>query len=778
MDILKEARALHSLGWGVHWIKPNSKAPVKAGWSGPERDPWDTVAKEYTKGYGLGVRLGESSKIGDGYLANIDVDIKSSDIRHREEALAFLEKTFPGLIAQAPIVKTGYGLRLFVKTEKPLPSGKLGSSHEECVVLMPMAPINKRQEAAVKQGLITQKQLDDGYRIRPAWEVEFMSSGKQVVLPPSIHPETKRPYIWERGVNNRVIPAVHINGHLKAAGKSRGAQFLKDFDPVDFTEGDLALRLPHTTVGQIVHGIGVEDRSAALLGVSMVMIRHGFTDNEILSVLSDRHFFLGETGYEHRSTESRHAVAAWIKDYTLAKARYETDAARVFEDEVIVTPTLDKAAAKAQEKELLGDAPDKDAWRKKLDRTEKGALKSTLKNIVLILTNVVSPKLFKRDEFANRDFYGVKPPWGGKVGEAITDDDAVKIKHWLATKFRLEPSVQLIFEAIILIATNNGFHPVRDELNALPAWDGVERLDTWLKKYFEAKGPDEYLAQVFRKWLVASVTRTFEPGAKFDWMIIFEGPQGIGKSMFGSILFGQRYFADWLPRLEDKDAALGLQSKRCVEFGELDQLRRNEVETIKAFVARQVDNVRPPYGRRSIEIFRQCVFIGSTNKEHYLKDDTGNRRFNPVVVGALDFGALYRDREQLWAEAMFIYENGLESTFELEGDAKAYAMQSQREKLVWDESTHMADEIMEFYEAEMQKPIAERFDFKKFKLKKLFDERDGPLKLWKPDNRGLQFAAKALNLLKFKNFNSGKLETKVGNLWFLECLSENNEADG
>lgn len=765
MDILKEAQELYALGWAVHYIKPNSKAPVKAGWSGPERDSWEVFIKDYHEGYGLGVRLGEPSKISGGYLANIDVDIKSSDARHREEALAFLESKFPHLLYEAPIVKTGYGLRLFVKTEKPLPSGKLGSSNERTVVYMPTAPINPQQLKACKEGFITQKQLDEGYRVRPAWELEFMSAGKQVVLPPSIHPETKKAYIWERGVKVG-IPAVHVNGHLKA--ESKGATYLKDWTPV---EVDLD-RLSLATVMQITNGVGVDDRSAALLGVSMAMVRKGFTDQEILSVLTDRQYFLGQVAYEHRGhTRSRLAAAAWINDYTLKKAKEIVDAKKAFEDEVEVSAVLDEAATAAQATELLGsESKPKPNWRNQLDRTKEGNIKATsLKNVVLILKNVVSETLFLRDEFTNRDFYGVVPPWGGQKGTAITDDDAIKIKHWLSRKFKIEPPVGIIFEAIITIATDNAFHPIRDELNALPPWDGKERLDGWLKQYFEAKGPDEYLAQVFRKWLVASVKRTFEPGAKFDWMIIFEGPQGIGKSMFGSILFGQRYFADWLPRLEDKDAALGLQGKRCVEFGELDQLRRNEVETIKAFVARQVDNVRPPYGRRSIEIYRQCVFIGSTNKEHYLKDDTGNRRFNPMVVGSLDFGALNRDREQLWAEALFIYQNGLEPDLELEGEAKMFALKTQRDKLVLDDANHMADEIAEFYETQIEKPKEERkFDFARFKIKDFFGPF-GPLNEphWKPNSAGLQHAAKALKLLKLRNFNIKYSDTNGTGRWSL-----------
>jgi hypothetical protein len=194
--VLREAKRLYDLGWAIHWIKPRSKAPVKAGWSGPTRDDWKTLHAEYTADYGLGVRMGAASALpGGGYLANIDIDIKSKDPRHHDEAVKFVEKKFPGLLSRAPDIKTGYGMRLVCRTTEPVKSGKLGASSEECVVKLPTTEINRRQLKAVEEGKANRGPVKRGvYRVRPAWEVEFMSEGRQVVLPPSIHPETGKPY--------------------------------------------------------------------------------------------------------------------------------------------------------------------------------------------------------------------------------------------------------------------------------------------------------------------------------------------------------------------------------------------------------------------------------------------------------------------------------------------------------------------------------------------------------------------------------------------------------
>jgi len=741
--MLKEARRLYDLGFAVHWIKPGSKAPVKSGWAGDTRDDWATVKADYRKGYGLGVRMGTASKLEDGtFLANIDVDLKGG-ADQRPAALMLVEEHFPGVCDKAPCVRTDHGLRFFVRTKAPMESRKLGASPKECVVRLPTSEISKRQRLAVTEGKLTQAKLEDGWRVRPAWEVEFMSAGKQVVLPPSIHPETKKPYVWQKPLASAAdMPLVKAPGGAATAKPESNRAALAGFVPVavDLVGSKLSDRI----VEMILSGKDVEDRSAACYAAAIAMLRARFTEREILSVLTDRSTHLGETAYEHASTKNRAKAAWWVQRYCIEKAKGEVDAAKAFRDLVEVTPPkLTKKKAAAQKATLT--ASSKKDWRRRLARSGKegdGPPKPTLENIVLVLTNVVAPDVFKKDEFAQRDFYGKAAPWGGKLGEALTDQDAVDIKYYLGAFYNFEPPTNLICEAMAWISTRNSFHPVRDELAALPPWDFVPRLDTWLGKYFGAKGPDEYLAQVFRKWLVASVARIYQPGLKFDWMPILEGAQGTGKSSFGSILFGQKWFSDWLPSLQDKDAALGLQGNRCVEFGELDQLRRNELETIKAFVTRQVDKVRPPYGKRTVESYRQTVFFGTTNKDKYLKDETGNRRFNPVKVGRLNFKALARDRQQLWAEAMFIYQNGLEPLLDLDNGAVAHARQIQSNKMVEDESTFMLEALRDFHAEQLAKEDGQ-FNFNKFKLVSLF-KAPAAFQRWPETGRNAQFAATAL----------------------------------
>jgi predicted P-loop ATPase len=285
--------------------------------------------------------------------------------------------------------------------------------------------------------------------------------------------------------------------------------------------------------------------------------------------------------------------------------------------------------------------------------------KATRENILHAMRrDVALIGLVGLNEFSHQVFKLRATPWPSRPGVWQEVDD-YKLAEYLVTRFEWSgsPSGEALAQALKVVAGEHAFHPVRERYEVL-VWDGTPLLDEWL---FIALGQQrgamtsrraQYIAHVGRWFLMGMVRRAMEPGCKFDYMLVLEGPQGFRKSTLGRVLAGE-YFSDTHLNLGDKDSYLQLQGRTLHEFSELHSLNGKDVTLVKAFVSSTTDYLRAPFDKRPAEYPRQCVFFGTSNNAKWARDRSGNRRFWPIeITQPIDTDWVAAHVDQLLAEAV------------------------------------------------------------------------------------------------------------------------------
>lgn len=256
-------------------------------------------------------------------------------------------------------------------------------------------------------------------------------------------------------------------------------------------------------------------------------------------------------------------------------------------------------------------------------------------------------------------------PWESErtFREWENTDDA-NLKSYIEDKYGLKQK-EMILDALSIVAKKNSYNPVCEVLLQCHSnWDKQKHIESLLPDYLGVE-KTEYTTEALKLFMLGAISRAFNPGCKFDYMLVIYGGQGIGKSTFlRRLAMSNSWYNDNFNTVEGDKAPEKLRGMWIVELAELLAAKKaREVESIKAFLTSTDDVYRPPYGRRTEHRPRVCVFAGTTNSNHFLTDQTGNRRYLPITANKaqvkkslfMNLEECNEDFKQAWGEAMELF---------------------------------------------------------------------------------------------------------------------------
>ena len=408
--------------------------------------------------------------------------------------------------------------------------------------------------------------------------VDIRSDGGYIVAPPSIHPNGHR-YEWEYGPDDlEIAEADETVKELLEVGKPSSSE--------RFT-------IPET--------IGKGQRNDTIYKMACSLQAKGMLDDVI------------------------YVTCKTINEKQCDPPMSDEEVEKIVESALTKAKGNAKALAPSKELDLLMVT----------DAKGNEKVRQCAENVTRVILN--DPKLagkIKDDRFGYRLMYLGQLDWRekGDVYGEWTDKDDSALQSYLDIKYNLRNDKDYTngFNVALL---DNSYDPLVGYLDALE-WDGIHRIDEAMTKCLGVE-PTRYNTAAFRTFLLGAVRRAYNPGCKFDYMIVFVGQQGDGKSTFCKLLACNDEWYDENFNFKDTNSKATIENmagKWILEMGEMDTMKRDFVtaDALKAFITTQSDSYRAPYGRRAERRPRHCVFCGTSNDKNFLKDRTGNRRYLPI----------------------------------------------------------------------------------------------------------------------------------------------------
>lgn len=563
--------------------------------------------------------------------------------------------------------------------------------------------------------------------------LDVRARGYYVVAAPSLHRNGTR-YEWEND-----LPIAPIPAHLRALLGERKARTARARREIVISGPRRAMALDRAA--RVLRARGVEDVGDVLRCEADAWASPAMTDAEIAAAVAKvanvptappRHNgLIGIIAEGGRNQTLISYLGAWVSK-GFCEASLHVLAAE--ENRKRFSPPLEapevESVARSAARWFAGepywdeleepDAADEEHWQDKLLRKPAkddaiGAPLPVAENVVVVLRSHPEWRgTVAWDERAGAIRFAGEPPFGAsgrsgadRAGTPWRDTDATRVAGWCARHAALIVADKVALAGAQVAAEASGYDPVKDYFDAL-AWDGAPRLSTWLERYAGVTGDVETARGAGRAWLISGVARTYQPGCQADYMLVFEGAQGAGKSsLLRALAPDPSVFQDTPLDLGSKDAMQALRGLLLCEMAELKSVRSaHSVEAVKAFLTSRTDRYRDSYGRTVAAWPRRCIFAGSVNPTAglgYLADPTGARRFWPFAVGRLDVAALERDRDQLWAEAVAAYLGG--EPWHPSPELEARLRRAQEERTEYDEATTT---IMVWLEAPAGRELVKR----------------------------------------------------------------------